>query len=155
MAIKDFTEFGSGFKIAMRDLELRGAGNLLGESQHGHIAKIGYDLYVKLLEQAVREAKGETISENKNTVMIEIKVNGYIPEDYISENETKIDIYKKIASIQDEDDYSEIIDELIDRFGDVPKPIVNIMDVSIIKAFCAKLSIESIKEMKGELFLQF
>lgn len=155
MAIKDFTEFGSGFKIAMRDLELRGAGNLLGESQHGHIAKIGYDLYVKLLEQAVREAKGETVSENKNIVQIEIKVNGYIPEDYISENETKIDIYKKIASIQDEDDYSEIIDELIDRFGDVPKPIVNIMDVSIIKAFCARLSIESIKEIKGELFLQF
>ncbi len=155
MAIKDFTEFGSGFKIAMRDLELRGAGNLLGESQHGHIAKIGYDLYVKLLEQAVREAKGEDLTENKNTVMLEIKVNGYIPEEYISEDDTKIDIYKKIASIQDEDDYSEIIDELIDRFGDVPKSIINIMDVSIIKAFSAKLSIESIKETKGELYMQF
>lgn len=155
MAIKDFNEFGSGYKIAMRDLELRGAGNLLGESQHGHIAKIGYDLYVKLLEDAVRYAKGEQKLSDKNEVVMEIKVNGYIPEEYISDNNMKVEIYKKIASIEDRDDYYDIVDELIDRFGDIPKPIVNVMDISLLKAFASKLGIIYISERKNNLSIEF
>src|SRR5699024_6564871 len=137
MAIKDFTEFGSGFKIAMRDLELRGAGNLLGESQHGHIASVGYDLYIKLLEEAIKEVKGETLEDNKTKledISVEIKIDGYIPDDYITDTNEKIDMYKRIASIRDEEEYSDLVEELIDRFGDVPKSVQNIMDIAIIKS---------------------
>ncbi|MDO5755783.1 MAG: transcription-repair coupling factor [Tissierellia bacterium] len=153
-AIKDFTDFGSGFKIAMRDLELRGAGNLLGESQHGHIAAVGYDLYVKMLEQAIRKVKGEKTPELED-VAVEIKVTGYIPDGYIPESNEKITMYKKIASIEDDEDYSDLIDELIDRFGEVPKPVINIMDIAYLKAVAKRLNITQIKELRNELYFYF
>ncbi|WP_100065561.1 transcription-repair coupling factor [Miniphocaeibacter massiliensis] len=146
MAIKDFTEFGSGFKIAMRDLELRGAGNILGESQSGYISSIGYDLYVKLLEETLGEIKGETKIVRESEIEIDIKLDGYIPSSYIDDSNEKIDMYKKIATISSEEDYDEIVEELIDRFGDVPKMVQNIMDISLMKSYAAKVGFSRIYE---------
>lgn len=160
MAIKDFTEFGSGFKIAMRDLELRGAGNLLGESQHGQIASVGYDLYIKLLEEAIKAVKGEvengkTLKEPMEEIAVEIKIDGYIPDDYISDTNEKIDMYKKIASINTEEDYGDLVEELIDRFGDLPKSVQNIMDISIMKTLAGNFGFSKIREKSDKLFFEF
>lgn len=156
MAIKDFTEFGSGYKIAMRDLELRGAGNILGEVQSGHISAIGYDLYVKLLEETLGELRGE----NKNRVRmseveVDIKMDAYIPSSYISDSSEKIEMYKKIASILDEDDYDELIEELIDRFGDLPKPVQNIMDIALTKSYSARAGFIKVFEKEGSFGLEY
>ncbi|WP_237036955.1 transcription-repair coupling factor [Mediannikoviicoccus vaginalis] len=156
MAIKDFTEFGSGYKIAMRDLELRGAGNILGEVQSGHISAIGYDLYVKLLEETLGEIRGE----NKNKVRmseveVDIKMDAYIPSSYISDASEKIEMYKKIASIIDENDYDELIEELIDRFGDLPKPVQNIMDIALTKSYSAKAGFIRVFEKEGSFGLEY
>ncbi len=151
-AIKEFTEFGSGFKIAMRDLEIRGAGNLLGLEQHGHIGAIGYDLYVKFLGEAIRKLKGEKVTELLDTA-IDINVDGYIPANFIENEELKLDVYKKIAAISDLDDYSELLDELIDRFGDLPKVVENLMNISYIKALASRNGIKSIDQANGLLKL--
>ncbi len=153
-AIKEFTEFGSGFKIAMRDLEIRGAGNLLGMQQHGHIEAVGYDLYVKFLNESIRRLKGEVIEEKIDTT-IDIQVDGYIPTFYIEDEEQKIEVYKKIAAIEDMDDYSEIIDELIDRYGDIPKEVANIMEVSYIKSLASKNKIKNILQGQRYIKLEF
>ncbi len=147
-AIKEFTEFGSGFKIAMRDLEIRGAGNLLGSEQHGHIEAIGYDLYVKFLSETIRKLKGEIVVEEIDTT-IDLKVDGYIPRAFIQDEEQKIEIYKKIAAINNIEDYRELIDELIDRFGDIPKEVENLMDISYIKSLSNKNRIKNISEING------
>ena len=131
-AIKDFTEFGSGFKIAMRDLEIRGAGNLLGAEQHGHMDSVGYDMYCKILSKSVDEAKGIKTSE-EISVTIDISVNAYLPESYIHSSNQRIDMYKKIAAISCEEDKIEIEDELIDRYGDMPRTVQNIIAVACIK----------------------
>lgn len=154
MAIKDFSEFGSGYKIAMRDLELRGAGNILGESQHGHVAAIGYDLYAKLLEEAVREAKGEKAEERKE-VVVEIPVDGYIPSTYIGDQDEKIDMYKKIASTRSQEDYEDLIEELVDRFGDIPKSVLNLMKIALLKSYAGLTGFHRVRELKGRLFLEF
>lgn len=153
-AIKDFTEFGSGFKIAMRDLEMRGSGNFLGVEQHGHIEAIGYDLYVKYLNQTVKRLKGEMVEETVHTT-IDLNVDGYITEKYIEDQEQKIEIYKKIAAIRDQDDYGELIDELIDRFGDVPKEVQNLMDVSYIKNRASLSHINNIIQTEDTITLEF
>jgi len=124
--IKEFTEFGAGFKIAMRDLEIRGAGNLLGGEQHGHMAAIGYDLYVKLLEETVRQLKGDHIEEFEDTI-IEINIDAYIPEEYIKNQAHKIEIYKKIASIRNIDDMYKIEEEIRERFGSIPVNTQNLL----------------------------
>ncbi|MDR7870949.1 MAG: transcription-repair coupling factor [Tissierellaceae bacterium] len=142
-AIKEFTEFGSGFKIAMRDLEIRGAGNLLGMQQHGHIEAIGYDLYVKFLSEAISRLKGGTVKENIDTT-IDLNVSGFIPKRYIEDEEQKIEVYKKIAAIESNLDYSELIDELIDRFGDIPLEVRNLMLISYVKAIASKNNIKNI-----------
>lgn len=142
-AIKEFTEFGSGFKIAMRDLEIRGAGNLLGVEQHGHIEAIGYDLYVKFLSEAIRNLKGEPTEDNVETT-IDLNVNGFIPKNYIEDEEQKIEVYKKIAAIEISTDYTELIDELIDRFGDIPLEVINLMQISYIKALAKRNNIKNI-----------
>ena len=121
-AIREFTEFGSGFKIAMRDLEIRGAGNILGSQQHGHMAVIGYDLYVKMLNDAIKKVKGEPIVEDID-VEIDLSVNAYIPDTYIPDELTKIEMYKKIASIENKEDMFEVEEELEDRFSDLPKSV--------------------------------
>jgi transcription-repair coupling factor (superfamily II helicase) len=153
-AIKEFTEFGSGFKIAMRDLEIRGAGNLLGSQQHGHMATVGYDLYCKLLEESVREIKGEEREEYIET-SIEIPINAYIPDDYIEDEVLKIEIYKKIASIENLEDKMDIEEEIIDRFGDIPRPLENLLNVAYVKAVSKVLKIVSIKQLEKYLYIQF
>lgn len=153
-AIKEYTEFGSGHKIAMRDLEIRGAGNLIGLQQHGHIESIGYDLYVKFLGDAIRRLKGETIIETVDTT-IDLQVDGFIPKKYIKNEEQKIEIYKKISSIENTDDYSELVDELIDRFGDIPKEVENLMDISYIRAVASKIGIKNIVQRDKDIKIDF
>ncbi|KXZ40602.1 transcription-repair coupling factor (superfamily II helicase) [Alkalithermobacter thermoalcaliphilus JW-YL-7 = DSM 7308] len=143
-AIKEFTEFGSGFKIAMRDLEIRGAGNLLGSEQHGHMAAIGYDLYVKMLNEAIRKLKGEVVKKEVDTE-IDININAYIPDYYIQDEVEKIQIYKKIASIETKEDMYAIEEEIEDRFSDIPQPLRNLLMIAYIKALGKKLKVELIK----------
>ena len=155
-SIKDFSDFGSGYKIAMRDLELRGAGNILGESQSGQVEAIGYDLYVKFLQQAVDKASGKDIdSLNFNDVYIDLKVNAFIPESYIEDPSQKIQIYKRISSIENLDDYSILVEDLIDRYGDIPIMVDNIMYVSLIKSLADKLGFEDIREIKNEVKISY
>lgn len=142
-AIKEFTNLGSGFKIAMRDLEIRGAGNLLGPEQHGHIATIGFSLYCKLLENAIEELKGQK-DEDKMEVEIKLAVDAYIPDDYIIDSKQKIEIYKKIMAVKKEETLSGLIDELIDRFGDPPEVVINLINISKIKIAARKLGINKI-----------
>ncbi|MFA7532788.1 MAG: transcription-repair coupling factor [Tissierellaceae bacterium] len=153
-AIREFTEFGSGFKIAMRDLEIRGAGNLLGLEQHGHIEAIGYDLYIKYLHEAIKKLKGEAVEEQLDTT-IDIKVDGYISSHYIEDELQKIEIYKRIASITTIEGYRDLIDELIDRFGDVPKEVENLMDISYIRYLASKSNIKNIFQNGEEVILEF
>ncbi len=153
-AIKEFTEFGSGFKIAMRDLEIRGAGNLLGVEQHGNIESIGYDLYVKYLGQAVRKLKGDKIEEKLDTT-VDIKVDGYISGNYIPDEEQKLEIYKRISTIESMDDYRELIDELIDRFGDLPKPVENLMNISYIRGMGSRNHITNIIQIDKKVRIDY
>ncbi len=153
-AIKEFTEFGSGFKIAMRDLEIRGAGNILGPEQHGHMDAVGYDMYCKLLKESVDAAQG--ISPEENTeVTVDINIDAYLPEDYITNHNQRIDIYKKIAAVESEDDKFEIQDELIDRFGDIPKPVQNIIEVAALKTPAKEAGVYEISQSGGKLMLKF
>ena len=149
-ALKDFTELGSGFKIAMRDLEIRGAGNMMGTSQHGHMAAIGYDLYCRMLEDTIKLIKGEIENEPIETT-VDIKIDAYIPGTYIEDEIQKIEIYKKIAAIESLDDYNDIKEELEDRFSDIPESVFNLMDIAYIKSRAKLLSIEEIKETPKEI----
>ncbi|AFS79378.1 transcription-repair-coupling factor Mfd [Gottschalkia acidurici 9a] len=153
-AIKEFTEFGSGFKIAMRDLEIRGAGNLLGGEQHGQMAAIGYDLYVKYLDEAIKRLRGEQREEKVET-SIELNVDGYIPDRYIRNEDQKIEVYKRISAIENKSDYSDILEEIIDRFGDVPKQVVNLINISYIKSLCSRAKISSIKQIDKLVKIEF
>ena len=133
-AIREFTEFGSGFKIAMRDLEIRGAGNLLGQQQSGHMESVGYDLYCKMLNEAVLKLKGEQVADNDFETVLDLNVDAYIPSAYIKNEIQKLEIYKRIAGISNEEEYEEMIDELNDRFGDLPKSAQNLMEIALLKA---------------------
>lgn len=147
-AIKEFTEFGSGFRIAMRDLEIRGAGNILGKSQHGHMDAVGYELYCKMLEKAVNSGKGIKVQEKTET-NIDISVDAFIPSKYISDEVQKISSYKKIASISGEQDKEDMQDELIDRYGEPPKSVVNLIEIAYIKALAGIIGITSIEEQNN------
>ena len=151
-AIREFTEFGSGFKIAMRDLEIRGAGNILGSQQHGHMAVIGYDLYVKMLNEAIRKVKGEPVVEEID-VEIDLTVNAYIPDTYIQDELTKIEMYKKISSIENKEDMMEVEEELEDRFSDLPKSVQTLLKISYIKSLCKKMKIEKVRQVRDEIWL--
>ncbi|MCR6515029.1 transcription-repair coupling factor [Clostridium sp. LY3-2] len=153
-ALKDFTELGSGFKIAMRDLEIRGAGNMMGSSQHGHMATIGYDLYCRMLEDTIKLIKGEITKEPVETT-VDLKVDAYIPSDYILDENLKIEVYKKIAAIENITDYMEIKDELEDRYSDIPDTVYNLMDIAYIKSKAKSLNIEEIKETPKGIFFKF
>ena len=131
-AIKEFTEFGSGFKIAMRDLEIRGAGNILGAEQHGHIDTVGYDMYCELLAQSVSEITGKTPAESWQP-NIDINIEAYIPPSFVKNHSTRLDIYKKIASIENDEDKLEIESEICDRFGDMPTAVLNLIKIAEIK----------------------
>ena len=132
-AIKEFTELGSGFKISMRDLEIRGAGNLLGASQHGHMEAVGYDLYCKMLNEAVKKLKGETEDIRDYETSVDIKVDAFIPVSYIKNELQKLDIYKRIAEIETEEEKSDMIDELVDRFGEPPGSVHNLLTIALLK----------------------
>ncbi len=153
-AIKEFTEFGSGFKIAMRDLEIRGAGNLLGSEQHGHMAAIGYDLYVKLLEETIHELKGEVVERYEDTT-IELNVNAYISEAYIAHPSQKIEIYKKIASVRNLQDLYAIEEEIEDRYGDIPSSVRNLLNISYIKAIGQQVKVTNILQRENEIKIAF
>lgn len=153
-AVKEFTEFGSGFKIAMRDLEIRGAGNLLGPEQHGHMDSVGYDMYCKILSESISTAKGEK-QEEEREVSIDIEINAYLPESYIQSPNQRIDMYKKIAAIETEDDRFQIEDELIDRYGDIPKAVQNIIEVASLKIRAKNAGITEIIQHGTMLTLKF
>ncbi|MGG5463159.1 transcription-repair coupling factor [Clostridium sp. B9] len=153
-ALKDFTELGSGFKIAMRDLEIRGAGNMMGSAQHGHMASIGYDLYCRMLEDTIRIIKGEIDREPIETV-VDLKVDAFIPSSYIADEIQKIEIYKKIAAIENEDDYKYVEEELEDRFSNIPGMVYNLMDIAYIKGKAKLLNIEEIKEKNEDIYFTF
>lgn len=134
-AIKEFTELGSGFKIAMRDLEIRGAGNLLGAEQSGHMEAVGYDLYCKLLNDAVKELKGDAPAEEEFDTTVDMEIDAYIPETYIRNEMQKLDMYKRVAMLRSEEELSELQDELIDRFGDVPQSVVKLLEIALLKSY--------------------
>ncbi len=144
-AIKEFTEFGSGFKIAMRDLEIRGAGSLLGEMQHGHMEQVGYDTYCKLLDEVVKETKGIEVEEEKE-VQIDINISSYIPDEYIDGNSQKIEVYQNIALCRTEEDIQNVIDEVIDRYGVMPKELENLIEIARIKELAKKANVTKITE---------
>ena len=150
-AIREFTDLGSGFKIAMRDLEIRGAGNLLGAEQHGHMQAVGYDLYCKMLNEAVKHLKGETEEEEEYMTTVDLNVDAYIPDSYIANEYQKLDIYKRIAAIENEDEMEDMTEELIDRFGDIPKKVEMLLTVAGIKALAHSVYVTSI-EQKGETY---
>lgn len=147
-AIREFTEFGSGFKIAMRDLELRGAGNVLGAEQSGQMEAIGYDLYVKILEEAVDELKGRP-KMPKRECTVDMAVNAFIPEDYISSSQMRIDVYRKIACIESEEERDDLLDELLDRFGDIPPSLWNLVRISLIRNSACTCGINLIEQKRG------
>ncbi len=149
-AIREFTELGSGFKIAMRDLEIRGAGNLLGPEQHGQIAAVGFELYCRLLEEAIREKKGEVAPELPEP-MVEVPVDAYIPSQYISDNKLKVDMYKKIANAQTVEAVEAVADELLDRFGESPQPVQNLILIAQLKALAKLIGFASITKERAEL----
>ena len=133
-AIREFTELGSGFKIAMRDLEIRGAGNLLGEAQHGHMEAVGYDLYCKMLNESVRELKGEQQVQEKYETVMDLDIDAYIPDKYIRNEYQKLDIYKRIAMIESREEQDDMLEELLDRFGEPPKAVQNLLSIARLKA---------------------
>ncbi|MCC2864466.1 transcription-repair coupling factor [Anaerovorax odorimutans] len=154
-AIKEFTEFGAGFKVAMRDLEIRGAGNLLGTEQHGHMMNIGYELYCKLVDDAVRALGGEVVNPDREEASIELNVTALIPDRYISDEVLKLQMYKKIATAASAADEEEIIDELIDRFGEIPRDTMNLITISRIRSMAEKLCITRIHEEGSKVIFNF
>lgn len=153
-AIKEFTELGSGFKIALKDLEIRGAGNMMGSSQHGHMASVGYDLYCRMLEDTIMKFKGEIDKEPIETT-VELKVDAFIPEEYIKDETQKIEVYKKIAAINSYEDFIDVQEELEDRFSDIPPSVQNLMDIAYIRSVAKKIGIEEVKEKGNEVLVQF
>ncbi|MGN1192534.1 MAG: transcription-repair coupling factor [Dorea sp.] len=150
-AIREFTDLGSGFKIAMRDLEIRGAGNLLGAEQHGHMEAVGYDLYCKMLNEAVKHLKGEMKEEETYNTTMDLNVDAYIPDSYIPNEYQKLDIYKRIAAIENQEEMEDMTEELIDRFGDIPKKVEVLLEVAALKALAHSVYVTAV-EQKGERY---
>ena len=149
-AIREYTDLGSGFKIAMRDLEIRGAGSILGRAQHGHMQAVGYDLYCKLLNMAVKQAKGEPVKEERS-VRVALSADAFLPENYIVNEEQKLEIYKKIAAIESTDDYDDIKQELEDRFGEIPAPAGNLLRIALMRSVAARIGIVEISGVPGTI----
>ncbi len=154
-AIREFTEFGSGFRIAMRDLELRGAGNILGPEQSGQMSAVGYDMYVKLIEETVREIRGEMGEAVDIETRVEMRVDAYLPADYVRGEYQRIETYKRIAGITDRGSRDDVEEELTDRFGDPPEPVCNLVSIAHLKAMCAALGIETVVHRGGQLIMRF
>ena len=153
-AIKEFTEFGSGFKIAMRDLEIRGAGSIMGEFQHGHMEHVGYDMYCKLLDEVVKELKGEEIEEVQD-IQIDLNVSSYIPDEFINDSSQKIEIYQNIALCKNEKDIEDVLDEIIDRYGRAPDEIQNLLEIARIKNLAREKSVIKIAQKGNNIIYHF
>lgn len=153
--IREFTEFGSGFKIAMRDLEIRGAGNLLGAEQHGHMEAVGYDMYCRLLEEEVQNLKGDAPKEEKFETSIDLNISAFIPDFYIKNQEQRMELYKKIAGIRTMEEYYDMQEELEDRYGDLPKSVQLLLEVVLVKAEAHEMGIRAISQKHGNLLLEF
>jgi transcription-repair coupling factor (superfamily II helicase) len=152
--ISDYTDLGSGFKIALKDLEIRGAGNLLGREQHGDILAVGLDMYVKLLDEAIAEKRNEVKKEEED-VFLDLEYSGYVPDTYIAEPIEKMEVYKKIASVADQTELEQIYAEIIDRFGPPPPEVISILSIAEIRIFCKKLAISSLREKMGIVSVEF
>ena len=152
-AIREYVEFGSGFKIAMRDLEIRGAGNLLGPEQSGYLMSVGYDLYLKLLEEAVLEERGEEKTVETECAA-DLTVNAHIPERYVPSPEQRMDLYRRIAAIREDEDASDLLDELLDRYGEAPKPVLALLDVALLRSAAAKAGVSDISQKGNVLRFQ-
>ena len=152
-AIREFTAFGSGFRIAMRDLQIRGAGSLLGHSQHGHMEAVGYDLYVKMLGQAIARAKGEPAQRDKSECLVDLRVDAYIPEKYIADGPGRIEAYKRIAAIQTPEDAADVLDELIDRYGDPPPSVSDLVNVSLVRVQATAVGVYEVTQKKDTIVL--
>ena len=150
-AIRDFAEFGSGFKIAMRDLEIRGAGNLLGAEQSGHMMSVGYDMYLKLLDEAVLEEKGEKPKEPDCTADLNVTAN--VSQEYVARGEERMDLYRRMAAIRTREDADDLLDEIIDRYGEPPKGVLNLIDIALLRAQAQKLHICDIRQKAGEVLI--
>ena len=148
-AIRDFAEFGSGFKIAMRDLEIRGAGNLLGAEQSGHMMSVGYDMYLKLLDEAVLEEKGEKTKEPDCTADLNVTAN--VDKDYVARGEERMDLYRRMAAIRSQEDADDLLDEIIDRYGEPPKGVLNLVEIALLRANARKVGICDIRQKSGEV----
>ncbi|MEA1912036.1 MAG: TRCF domain-containing protein, partial [Spirochaetota bacterium] len=152
--ISDHTELGSGFKIALKDLEIRGAGNLLGRQQHGEILSVGFDMYLRILDDAIAEMS-DSVDEVAPEVLLDLDYSGFIPNDYISNQSEKMEIYKKISSIQTDLDLSRIVSELEDRFGPLPDEVHSLLSISELRIICKKLFVSSLREKKGQIKITF
>ena len=153
-AIREYVTFGSGFRIAMRDLQIRGAGSLLGHSQHGHMEAVGYDLYVKMLGQAIARAKGEPVRRDKSECLVDLRVDAFIPEKYIADGPGRIEAYKRIAAIQTAEDAADVLDELIDRYGDPPPSVSDLVNVSLVRVQASTVGVTEVTQKKDTLTLQ-
>ena len=153
-AIKEFTEFGSGFKIAMRDLEIRGAGSLIGEMQHGHMDQVGYDTYCKLLDEVVKEMKGIEVEEDTD-VTIDINVSSFIPDSYIENGNQKIEVYQNIALCRDEQDLKNTEEDISDRFGKIPREVINLLEIARIKNMCKAIGITKVTQRQNNIIFNF
>ena len=154
LAIKEFTEFGAGFKIAMRDLEIRGAGNLLGSQQSGHMMAIGYELYCKMIDDAVKALSGKDVSSSREEVTIDLPVTAYIPDSYIEDEKVKLQVYKDIASITDIEQYDEVSEDIVDRFGQIPFSVENLMKISLLKSYAEKGGFSKIRVLDKDIILE-
>ena len=148
-AIRDFAEFGSGFKIAMRDLEIRGAGNLLGAEQSGHMMSVGYDMYLKLLDEAVLEERGEAPKTPDCTADLNVTAN--VDKDYVARGEERMDLYRRMAAIRSEEDADDLLDEIVDRYGEPPKGVLNLIDIALLRANARRVNIKDIKQRGSDV----
>ncbi len=153
--ISDFTELGSGFKIAMKDLELRGAGNLLGRDQSGNVYSVGFDLYLRLLNEAVERLTAQKEYVPQNEVLLELEYTGFIPDSYVSNPQVKMEIYKKIAGVVSREELDGVYSELLDRFGPVPDEVTSLLTLAEIRVLAASLFVSSIKEKNGAARIEF
>ena len=149
-AIKEFTSFGSGFRIAMRDMEIRGAGSVLGAQQHGHMEAVGYEMYLRLLSEAVAESRGEPVQKAAEC-QVDIQIDAHIPEDYIESLAQRLDVYKKIAAVESEEQAADVLDELIDRFGEPPRTVGGLIDVALVRNRAAGFGVREISQRNGQL----
>ena len=152
-AIREFTEFGAGFRIAMRDLEIRGAGNILGPEQHGHLATVGYDMYCKLMEETLNEVQGRQSVRELET-RVDLRVDAFLPADYVAEEKQRMEMYKRIASVVTDEDRADVTDELIDRYGPLPPAAEALLDVSQLRALCNRLGVSSVSRGKEGLIMK-